>query len=153
MKKNVIGLAIASCFALGATLAQAQPAVKQAMEQDPAVPFSGKGLDTAWNCCKQYEGQSGERDQPGQSHKPGAKVNHTQAQSFAVDPGYKNDDGDRRPEFRRPGSNVASSEPTDPAKYGAGKDAATTGNPAGTGDTLGGSHFSAKSHMGQWVSK
>lgn len=152
MKKNIIGLAVASCFAFGASVAMAQPAITPAMEADKAVPFSGKGLNTPWNCCKQYEGQSGERDQPAQKHAPGAKINHSQAQSFKVDPGYKNDDGNRLPEFRRPGTNTASSEPTDTAKYGAGRDAATTGNPAGTGDTLGKSHFDANSHQKQWIS-
>ena len=153
MSKNVIGMTIASCFVFGASLAMAQPAYKDAMEADKAIPFSGKGLNTPWNCCKQYEGQTGERDQPAQVHAPGSVINHAQAQSFKIDPGYKNDDGNRMPMFRRASAVVANNEHTDSAKYGAGRDAATTGNPAGTGDTLGGSHFTAHSGHNQWVNK
>ncbi|CAH1386153.1 hypothetical protein [Candidatus Nitrotoga sp. M5] len=153
MKKNIISLAIASSFVFGASLAQAQPAVTQAMEAPKAVPFSGKGLNTPWNCCKQYTGQTGERDQPGEMNAPGSKVNNQQSQAFDIDPGYKNDDGNRMPYFRLANAVVGNTEPTDSKEYGAGRDAANTGNHEGTGDTLGNSHFSAKSGFNQWIKK
>jgi hypothetical protein len=153
MKKSIISLAIASCFVFGASLAQAQAisAPKPAMEQDKATPFSGKGLNTPWNCCKQYVGFDGPRDQPGEVNKPGAKNNNSRNRDGTIDPGYKNDDGNRMSEFRRVDSLSANNEPTDSNKYGAGKDAATTGRAQGSGDTLGGSHFTANSGYKQWV--
>jgi len=153
MKKNVISLAIASCFVFGASLAQAQAisAPKPAFEQDKATPFTGKGLNTPWNCCKQYIGQEGERNQPGKINPPGEKVNLAQSQSFKIDPGYKNDSGNTMPFFRRSDSVTANDEHTDSKKYGAGKDAATTGNAQGSGDTLGQNHFTANSGYKQWV--
>jgi hypothetical protein len=155
MKKSVISFAIASCFVFGASLAQAQAisAPKPAMEADKATPFTGKGLNTPWNCCKQYVGFTGERDQPGEVNKPGAKNNHSRNRDGAIDPGFKNDDGNRMPEFRRANAVLANNEPTNSKTYGAGKDAATTGNPQGSGDTLGNSHFTANSGHNQWVNK
>jgi hypothetical protein len=155
MKKNVISLAIASCFVFGASLAQAQAisAPKPAFTADKATPFTGKGLNTPWNCCKQYVGYDGPRSQPGEMNAPGAKINHSQAQDFKIDPGYKNDDGNRMPEFRRANSVLANNEHTDSKAYGAGKDAATTGNAQGSGDTLGGSHFTPNSGHKQWLNK
>ncbi len=155
MKKNVISLAIASCFVFGASLAQAQAitAPKPAMEYDKAAPFSGKGLNTSWNCCKQYVGFDGPRDQPGEVNKPGAKLNNSVNRDFKIDPGFKNDDGNRMPEFMRIASLSANNEPTNSKAYGAGKDAATTGNAQGSGDTLGQSHFTANSGFKQWVHK
>ena len=157
MKKSIISLAITSCFVLGASLAQAQAisAPKPAMEQDKATPFTGKGLNTPWNCCKQYDdlGIVGERDQPGEVNPPGKKINHSVNRSAKIDPGYKNDDGNRMPEFMRKNSLAANNEPTDSKAYGAGKDAATTGNAQGSGDTLGKPHFSAASGFNQWLKK
>ena len=157
MKKSIISLAIASCFVFGASLAQAQAisAPKPAMEQDKATPFSGKGLNTSWNCCKQYDdlGIKGERDQPGEVNAPGKKINHSVDRSAKIDPGYKNDDGNRMPEFMRVASLSDNNEPTDSKAYGAGKDAATTGKPEGSGDTLGKSHFGAASGFKQWVKR
>lgn len=155
MKKSIISLAIASCFVFGASLAQAQAisAPKPAFTQDKADPFTGKGLNTPWNCCKQYVGFDGPRDQPGEVNKPGAKNNNSRNRDGTIDPGYKNDDGNRMPEFRRVDSTSANNEPTDSKAYGAGKDAATTGNAQGSGDTLGKSHFSAASGFNQWVKK
>jgi hypothetical protein len=155
MKKSIISLAIASCFVLGASLAQAQAitAPKPAMEQDKATPFTGKGLNTPWNCCKQYVGFDGPRDQPGEINKPGAKNNNSRNRDEKLDPGFKNDDGNRMSEFRREASTSANNEPTDSKKYGDGKDAATTGRGEGSGDTLGKSHFSDKSGYNQWVKK
>lgn len=157
MKKSVISLAIASCFVFGASLAQAQAisAPKPAFTADKATPFTGKGLNTPWNCCKQYEamGITGERDQPGEVNAPGKKINNVVNRSAKDDPGYKNDDGNRMPEFRRIASLSANNEPTDSKAYGAGKDAATTGNAQGSGDTLGGNHFTANSFYKQWVNK
>ncbi len=155
MKKNVISLAIASCFVFGASLAQAQAisAPKPAFEQDKATPFTGKGLNTPWNCCKQYVGFDGPRDQPGEINKPGAKNNNSRNRDGTIDPGFKNDDGNRMSEFRRVDATSANNEPTDSKAYGAGKDAATTGRAQGSGDTLGQSHFTANSGFKQWVSK
>jgi hypothetical protein len=155
MKINVISLAIASCFVFGASLAQAQAitAPKPVMEYDKAESFSGKGLNTPWNCCKQYVGFDGSRDQPGEVNKPGAKINHSRNRDGKLDPGFKGDDGNRMPEFMRIASLSANNEPTDSKAYGAGKDAATTGNAQGSGDTLGQSHFSANSGYKQWVNK
>jgi len=155
MKKNVISLAIASCFVFGASLAQAQAisAPKPAFTADKATPFTGKGLNTPWNCCKQYVGFEGERDAPGASHAPGALINHSQARDFKIDPGYKNDDGQRMPDFRLASAVVGNNEPTDTKMYGAGKDAATTGNAMGTGDTLGNVHFTPTSGFKQWLNK
>ena len=155
MKKNVISLAIASCFVFGASLAQAQAitAPKPAMEYDKAEPFSGKGLNTPWNCCKQYVGFDGPHDQPGEVNKPGAKNNHSRNRDGKLDPGFKNDDGNRMPEFMRIASLSANNEPTDSKAYGAGKDAATTGNAQGSGDTLGQGHFTANSGYKQWINK
>lgn len=152
MKKSVVSFAIASCFVFGASLAQAQAisAPKPAFEADKATPFTGKGLNTPWNCCKQYVGFTGERDQPGEVNKPGAKNNHSRNRDEKADPGFKNDDGNRMPEFRRV---MANNEPTNSKTYGAGKDAATTGNSNGSGDTLGGSHFTANGGLNQWVKK
>jgi len=152
MKKTVISFAITSCFIFGASLAQAQAisAPKPAMEADVAVPFSGKGLNTPWNCCKQYGGQTGERNQPGILPATGAKINHAQTQSFTIDPGYKNDSGNTMSFFKRSDAVIANNEHTDSKKYGAGKDAATTGNSNGSGDTLGQSHFTANSGYHQW---
>ncbi len=152
MKKTVISFAITSCFIFGASLAQAQSlsAPKPAMEADKAVPFSGKGLNTPWNCCKQYTGQTGERNQPGILPATGAKINHAQTQSFTIDPGYKKDDGNTMSFFKRVDSSSANNEPTNSKKYGDGKDAATTGRPEGSGDTLGKSHFTANSGYKQW---
>ena len=101
MKKSIINLAIASCFIFGASLAQAQAisAPKSAMEQDKATPFSGKGLNTPWNCCKQYVGFDGPRDQPGEMNKPGSKNNHSRNRDGKIDPGYKNDDDSRHGEI------------------------------------------------------
>ncbi len=153
MKKNVISLAIASCFVFGASLAQAQAisAPKPAFEADKATPFTGKGLNTPWNCCKQYVGFTDPRDQPGQMNAAGAKINHSQARNFTIDPGGKKSDGNRMPEFRRADSVSANNEPTNSKAYGAGKDAATTGNPQGSGDTLGNNHFTASSGHKQWI--
>ena len=155
MKKNVISLAIASCFVFGASLAQAQAitAPKPAFEADKATPFTGKGLNTPWNCCKQYVGFTEARDQSGEVNKPGAKNNHSRNRDGTIDPGFKNDDGNRMPEFRRMASLSANNEHTDSKAYGAGKDAATTGNAQGSGDTLGQSHFTANSGYKQWVNK
>ncbi|MDO9100723.1 MAG: hypothetical protein Q8K74_06520 [Candidatus Nitrotoga sp.] len=155
MKKNVISLAIASCFVFGASLAQAQAisAPKPAFTADKATPFTGKGLNTPWNCCKQYVGFDGPRDQPGEVNAAGAKINLSQAQDFKTDPGYKNSDGNRMPMFRRANAVLANNEHTDSKAYGAGKDAATTGNAQGTGDTLGHSHFTPNSGHNQWVNK
>lgn len=155
MKKNVISLAIASCFVFGASLAQAQAisAPPPVMAEDAHEPFTGTGLNTSWNCCKQYTGQSGIRDQPAHMNPPGKVINHSQTQAFDIDPGYKHDDGNRMSDFRRKTAVVANNEPTDSKAYGAGKDAATTGNSNGSGDTLGGSHFSSKSGYNQWVNK
>ena len=155
MKKNVISLAIASCFVFGASLAQAQAisAPKPAFTADKATPFTGKGLNTPWNCCKQYVGFEGERDQPGEVNKPGAKNNHSRNRDGTIDPGYKNDDGQRMPDFRLASAVVKNNEPTDSKAYGAGRDAATTGNAQGSGDTLGNSHFTANSGHNQWVKK
>ncbi len=157
MKKNVISLAIASCFVFGASLAQAQAitAPKPAMEADKATAFSGKGLNTPWNCCKQYVdlGIAGERDQPGEVNAPGKKINNVVNRSATIDPGFKNDDGNRMPEFMRIASLSANNEPTNSKAYGAGKDAATTGNAQGSGDTLGQSHFTANSGFKQWINK
>ncbi len=152
MKKSIISLAIASCFVFGASLAQAQAisAPKPAMTQDKADAFTGKGLNTPWNCCKQYVGFDGPRDQPGEVNKPGAKNNHSRNRDEKLDPGFKNDDGDRMPEFMRVASLSANNEPTDSKAYGAGKDAATTGSAQGSGDTLGKSHFGAASGFNQW---
>ena len=165
MKKTVNLFAILSCAALVPNFAHAdghnghhlkpygadETPAATASAASGSIAFTGKGLNTPFNCCTQYEGQTGERDQPAQVHAPGSVVNHGQTQSFKVDPGYKNDDGNRLSEFRRANAVVANNEHTDPAKYGAGRDAATTGNPAGTGDTLGGSHFTAHSGHNQWV--
>ncbi|RFC35963.1 MAG: hypothetical protein DID92_2727743885 [Candidatus Nitrotoga sp. SPKER] len=155
MKKSIISLAIASCFVFGASLAQAQAisAPMPAMTQDKAEPFTGKGLNTPWNCCKQYVGFDGPRDQPGEVNKPGAKNNNSRNRDGTIDPGYKNDDGNRMSEFRRIDATSANNEHTDSKAYGAGKDAATTGRPEGSGDTLGQSHFTANSGYKQWVSK
>ena len=155
MKKNVISLAIASCFVFGASLAQAQAitAPKPAMEADKATPFTGKGLNTPWSCCKQYVGFDGERDAPGQITQPGAKNNHSRNRDGTIDPGYKNDDGNRMSEFRRVASLSANNEPTNTKMYGAGKDAATTGNAMGSGDTLGHVHFTPTSGFQQWLKK
>lgn len=155
MKKSIISLAIASCFVFGASLAQAQAisAPKPAMAQDKAEPFTGKGLNTPWNCCKQYVGFDGPRDQPGEVNKPGAKNNNSRNRDGTIDPGYKNDDGNRMPEFRRVASTSANNELTNSKAYGAGKDAATTGNQQGTGNTLGQSHFSDASGFNQWIKK
>jgi len=155
MKKNVISLAIASCFVFGASLAQAQAisAPKPAFTADKATPFTGKGLNTPWNCCKQYVGYDGPRNQPGEMNAPGAKINLSQAQDFKTDPGYKHDDGNTMPFFRRATSVLANNEHTDSKAYGAGKDAATTGNSQGSGDTLGGSHFTPNSGYKQWLNK
>lgn len=157
MKKSIISLAIASCFVFGASLAQAQAisAPKPAFTQDKATPFTGKGLNTAWNCCKQYEdlGITGERDSPGEVNAPGKKINHSVNRSATIDPGYKNDDGNRMPEFRRVASLSANNEHTDSKMYGAGKDAATTGNSLGSGDTLGQVHFTPNSGFKQWLKK
>lgn len=155
MKKSIISLAIGSCFIFGASLAQAQAisAPKPVMIPDMASPFTGKGLNTAWNCCKQYNdlGITGERDAPGQVNPPGKKINHSVNRSATIDPGYKNDDGNRMPEFMRVASLSANNEPTDTKMYGAGKDAATTGNAMGTGDTLGQAHFTPVSGFKQWL--
>jgi hypothetical protein len=155
MKKNVISLAIASCFVFGASLAQAQAisAPKPAFEADKATPFTGKGLNTPWNCCKQYVGFTGPRDQPGEVNAPGAKNNNSRNRDGTIDPGFKNDSGNRMPEFRRMASVSANNEPTNSKAYGAGKDAATTGNPQGSGDTLGNNHFTANSGYKQWINK
>ena len=155
MKKNVISLAIASCFVFGASLAQAQAitAPKPAFEADRATPFTGKGLNTPWNCCKQYVGFDGIRDQSGEVTKPGAKNNHSRNRDGTIDPGFKNDDGNRMPEFMRVASVSANNEPTDTKMYGAGKDAATTGNAMGSGDTLGAVHFTPSSGFKQWLKK
>jgi len=153
MKKNIISLAIASCFVFGASLAQAQPAVTQAMKAKSATPFTGQGLNTPWNCCEQYLGQSGERDQPGELNAPGEKINNQQSQAFDIDPGYKNDSGQRMPYFRLAGAVVNNNEPTDVAMYGAGRDAANTGDSMGTGDTLGQKHFTPKSGFKQWIKR
>ena len=155
MKKNVISLAIASCFVFGASLAQAQAisAPKPAFEADKATAFTGKGLNTPWNCCKQYVGFTEERDQPGTVNKPGAKNNNSRNRDGTIDPGFKNDDGNRMPEFRRANAVLANNEHTDSKAYGAGKDAATTGNAQGSGDTLGQNHFTANSGYKQWVNK
>ncbi|CAH1386155.1 hypothetical protein [Candidatus Nitrotoga sp. M5] len=153
MKKNVISLAIASCFVFGASLAQAQTAIPKQMEAPKAVPFSGTKTDTPWNCCSQYEflGAEGERDAAGEVNAPGSKINFTQSQPYAIDPGHKNDDGNRMPDFRRATAVVGNTEPIDSKAYGAGRDVATTGNPEGTGDTLGKSHFTEKSFSNQWL--
>lgn len=155
MKKNVISLAIASCFVFGASLAQAQAisAPKPAFTADKATPFTGKGLNTPWNCCKQYVGFDGPRDQPGEMNEAGAKINHSQAQDYKTDPGHNKSDGNRMPDFRLASAVVGNNEPTDSKAYGAGKDAATTGNAQGTGDTLGNSHFTANSGHKQWINK
>ncbi|MFZ1545833.1 MAG: hypothetical protein WAT12_01855 [Candidatus Nitrotoga sp.] len=154
MKKNVISLAIASCFVFGASLAQAQTAIPPHVNtEDAHKPFTGTGLNTSWNCCKQYTGQSGVRDQPSHINPPGKVVNHQQSQAFAIDPGYKHDDGNRLSDFRRADAVVGNNEPTDSKAYGAGKDAATTGNAQGSGDTLGHSVFTANSGYKQWVNK
>lgn len=155
MKKNVISLAIASCFVFGASLAQAQAisAPKPAFEADKATPFTGKGLNTPWNCCKQYVGFTEARDQGGEVNKPGAKNNLSRNRDGTIDPGFKNDDGNRMPEFRRIASTSANNEHTDSKAYGAGKDAAHTGSENGSGDTLGNNHFTANSGYKQWVNK
>lgn len=154
MKKTVISLAVVSCFALGATLAQANPYYHTT---ESGKYGGGTSLNTSYNCCAQYTGQSGTRNTGGVVHAPGAQVNYTQAQSFAIDPGYKNDDGNTTAWFRRADALVVK-EPTDTAKYGAGKDAAKThgsyGIPyGGTGDTHGEIHFSDKSGHNQWLNK
>lgn len=155
MKKSLISLAIASCFVFGASLAQAQAisAPKPAFTADKADPFTGKGLNTPWNCCKQYVGFDGPRDQSGEVNAPAAKNNNSRNRDGTIDPGFKHDDGNRMPEFRRVASLSANNEPTDSKAYGAGKDAATTGNAQGTGDSLGKSHFSAASGFNQWLKK
>jgi len=155
MKKNVISLAIASCFVFGASLAQAQSisGPPPVMAEDAHAPFTGTGLNTSWNCCKQYTGQSGVRNQPGHINPPGKVVNHAQTQAFAIDPGYKNDSGNVMPHFRRADAVVANNEPTNTKMYGAGRDAATTGNSMGTGDTLGQVHFTPTSGFKQWLNK
>jgi hypothetical protein len=154
MKKTVISLAVVSCFALGATLAQDNPYYHTT---ESGKYGGGTGVNTSYNCCAQYTGQSGTRNTGGVVHAPGAQVNYTQAQSFAIDPGYKNDDGNTVPFFRRADANAVK-EPTDSAKYGAGKDAVKThgsyGIPyGGTGDTHGEVHFSDKSGHNQWLNK
>ncbi len=155
MKKNVISLTVATCFVFGASLAQAQAisAPKPAFEQDKATPFTGKGLNTPWNCCKQYVGFTGERDAPGLINEPGAKINHAQPRDFNIDPGGKNSDGNRMPYFRRADAVLANNEHTDFKMYGAGKDAATTGSAQGSGDTLGNMHFTPNSGFKQWLKK
>lgn len=155
MKKNVISLAIASCFVFGASLAQAQAisAPPHVNAEDAHKPFTGTGLNTSWNCCKQYTGQSGIRNQPGQINPPGKVINHAQTQAFAIDPGYKNDSGNTLPFFRRADAVVGNNEPTDSKAYGPSRDAGHAGGEAGTGDTLGHSVFTANSGYKQWVNK
>lgn len=156
MKKSIISLAIASCFVFGASLAQAQAisAPKPAFEQDKATPFSGKGLNTPWNCCKQYEGHTGDvRNQPGEINEPGKKINHSTSRSDKIDPGFKNDNGNTMPFFRRSDAVLANNEHTNSKMYGAGKDAATTGSAQGSGDTLGQVHFTPTSGFKQWLKK
>ncbi|MDW7642212.1 MAG: hypothetical protein SCH10_00550 [Nitrosomonadaceae bacterium] len=155
MKKTVISLAVVSCFALGATLAQANSYYQNT---ETGKFGGGTSLNTSYNCCAQYTGQSGARNQSSEVGAPGAKVNSAQSQSFAIDPGYKNDDGNRMSFFRRANAVVSNVEPTDTAKYGAGKDAVKThgsyGIPyGGTGDTKGEVHFSDKSGHNQWLNK
>ena len=153
MKKSVISLAIASCFVFGASLAQAQAisAPPHVNAEDAHSPFTGTGLNTSWNCCKQYTGQHGIRNQPGQINPPGKVVDHSQTQAFDIDPGYGKDDGNTLSHFRRADAVVANNEPTNSKSYGAGKDAATTGNAEGSGDTLGCSPFTANAGYKQWV--
>lgn len=155
MKKNVISLAIASCFVFGASLAQAQAisAPPPVSKEEAHTAFTGTGLNTSWNCCQQYTDIPGVRDQPSHMNAPGSVINHQQVRSLEIDPGYKNDDGNRMPDFRRATAVVANSEHIDSKAYGAGKDAASTGNADGSGDTLGGKHFSSKSGYKQWVNK
>ena len=155
MKKTVISLAVVSCFALGATLAQANPYYHTT---ESGKYGGGTSLNTSYNCCAQYTGQSGARNQSGQIGAPGAKVNAQQSQSFAIDPGYKHDDGNTLSFFRRADAVISNKEPTDTAKYGAGKDAVKThgsyGIPyGGTGDTHGEVHFSDKSGHTPWLNK
>jgi len=96
MKKSVISFAIASCFVFGASLAQAQAisAPKPAFTAEKRPRLQGKAW-TPHGIAANSMSVLSERDAPGFSHAPGKLINHSQAQDFKIDPGYKNDDGQR----------------------------------------------------------